>query len=133
AHAINSPLSETEKKIDLLLADNKELEKKIKAAEQKEAVQIARSLATQAQTIGATRVLIKNLGEADGDFLQSVADALRNEIKGVVVLGGARNGNVALVATVSPELTPGIHAGKIIQMIAPVVGGKGGGKPEQAR
>jgi alanyl-tRNA synthetase len=50
-----------------------------------------------------------------------------------VVLGGASNGAVALVATVSPELTKQVQAGKIIQAIAPIVGGKGGGRPDNAR
>ena len=51
----------------------------------------------------------------------------------MVVLGGATNGAVSLVATVSPELTKQIQAGKIIQAIAPIVGGKGGGRPDNAR
>jgi alanyl-tRNA synthetase len=51
----------------------------------------------------------------------------------VVVLGGSTNGAVALVATVSPDLTKQIQAGKIIQTIAPIVGGKGGGRPDNAR
>jgi alanyl-tRNA synthetase len=37
------------------------------------------------------------------------------------------------VAAVSPEYTAAFQAGKIIQAIAPVVGGKGGGKPDNAR
>jgi alanyl-tRNA synthetase len=69
----------------------------------------------------------------DGDFLQSVADSLKGQFKGVVVLAGASNGSVALVATVSPELTKQVQAGKIIQAIAPIVGGKGGGKSDNAR
>jgi alanyl-tRNA synthetase len=40
---------------------------------------------------------------------------------------------VALVASVSPEFTGKFQAGKIIQTIAPVVGGKGGGRPDTAR
>jgi len=51
----------------------------------------------------------------------------------VVVLAGATPGNVALVATVSPEFVEKISAGKLIQLIAPIVGGKGGGRPEGAR
>jgi alanyl-tRNA synthetase len=43
------------------------------------------------------------------------------------------NGAVGLVASVSPEFTSKVQAGKIIQAIAPLVGGKGGGKPEGAR
>ena len=51
----------------------------------------------------------------------------------MVVLGGTANSAVALVATVSPDLTKKVQAGKIIQGIAPVVGGKGGGRPDNAR
>jgi alanyl-tRNA synthetase len=43
------------------------------------------------------------------------------------------NGAVALVASVSPEFTAKVQAGKIVQTIAPIVGGKGGGKPDNAR
>jgi alanyl-tRNA synthetase len=53
--------------------------------------------------------------------------------KGVAVLAGEKSGNVSLVAVVAPELTKAIQAGKIIQNIAPIVGGKGGGRPELAR
>jgi alanyl-tRNA synthetase len=38
-----------------------------------------------------------------------------------------------LVASVSADLTGKFQAGKIIQAIAPIVGGKGGGKPDNAR
>jgi alanyl-tRNA synthetase len=77
--------------------------------------------------------IVENLGAADGDFLQSIADALKGHFKGVVVLGGTANSAVALVATVAPELTKKIQAGKLIQAIAPIVGGKGGGRPDNAR
>ena len=62
-----------------------------------------------------------------------MVDALKSRFKGVVVLGGCGNNAVALVATVSPEFTAKVQAGKIIQAIAPIVGGKGGGKPDTAR
>ncbi len=65
--------------------------------------------------------------------LQAVADALKGEFKGVVLLAGSTNGTVSLVATVSPEFTAKAQAGKLIQAIAPIVGGKGGGKPDNAR
>ena len=58
---------------------------------------------------------------------------MKGEFNGVVVLGGVNNGAVALVATVSKDLTKQVQAGKIIQGIAPLVGGKGGGRPDNAR
>jgi alanyl-tRNA synthetase len=109
------------------------MEKQLKAANQKQAAETARSLVAKAQTIGSTSAIVENLGAADGDLLQSIADSLKGQFKGVVVLGGASNGAVSLIATVSPELTKQIQAGKIIQTIAPIVGGKGGGKPDNAR
>jgi alanyl-tRNA synthetase len=40
---------------------------------------------------------------------------------------------VALIAAVTPQFPAKVQAGKIIQAIAPIVGGKGGGKPDNAR
>ncbi len=117
----------------LLLARQKELEKQLRAAQQKQAGQIARSLILKAQNVGVGAAIVENLGAGDGEHLQSVVDNLKAEFKGVVVLGATSNGAVALVATVSPELTKQVQAGKIIQAIAPVVGGKGGGRPDNAR
>ena len=85
------------------------------------------------ETVNGTPCIIADLGEADGDTLQSVADALKGEFKGVVVLGGVSAGAVALIAAVSSDFTAKAQAGKIIQAIAPIVGGKGGGKPDNAR
>jgi len=58
---------------------------------------------------------------------------LKGKFQGVAVLGGTAGGNVALAAAVSPEFTSKLQAGKIIQQIAPTVGGKGGGRPDFAR
>jgi alanyl-tRNA synthetase len=87
----------------------------------------------KAQSYGSIRAIIENLGPVDGDYLQSVADSLKGSFQGVVVLAGATNGSVSLIATVSAELTKQLQAGKIIQTIAPIVGGKGGGRPDNAR
>jgi alanyl-tRNA synthetase len=130
---VNSPVGELEKKIESLLAQQKELEKQLKAMQQKQAGEIARGLVAKAQSISSTPAIVENLGAADGDFLQSIADALKGQFKGVVVLGGAANGAVAMVATVAPDFTKKVQAGKIIQAIAPIVGGKGGGRPDNAR
>ncbi|HEU6447039.1 MAG TPA: alanine--tRNA ligase [Verrucomicrobiae bacterium] len=133
AGKVNSPVHELEKKIESLLAHQKDLEKQIKSAQQREASNAASNLLEQIQTVNGIPIIIHNLGGVDGDFLQTVADSLKGRFKGVIVLGGAANGNVALIAAVSPDFTSKIQAGKIIQQIAPIVGGKGGGKPDNAR
>jgi len=131
--ARSAPVAELEKKIEALLAHQKDLEKTLKAANQKDAAGRAKELLARAETINGTPAIIANLAGAEGDTLQIIADSLKGQFKGVVVLGGAANGAVSLVAGVSPEFTAKAQAGKIIQAIAPIVGGKGGGKPDNAR
>jgi alanyl-tRNA synthetase len=133
AGKVNSPIHELDKKIEAMLAHQKELEKSLKAAQQREASNAATELLERVQVMNEIPAIIHNVGGVDGDFLQAVADSLKGRFKGVIIIGGATNGAVALVATVSPEFTSKIQAGKIIQMIAPIVGGKGGGKPDNAR
>jgi alanyl-tRNA synthetase len=137
AGRVNSPAAELERKIASLLEQQRQLEKQLRAVQQKQAVSIAKDLLARARAPAPSSAqapcLIENLGAGDADFLQGVADALRGEFKGVVVLGGIADGAVAFVATVSPEFTGKVQAGKILQAIAPIVGGRGGGKRENAR
>jgi alanyl-tRNA synthetase len=133
AQKVNSPVAELEKKVEAMLAQQRELEKQLKAMQQKQAGQLANELMQRAKKIGSIAAIIEDLGTGDGDFLQSVADALKGRFQGVVVLGATSPGGVALVATVSPDLTKQVQAGKLIQTIAPLVGGKGGGRPDNAR
>ncbi len=133
AGRVNSPVHELNKKIENLLAHQKELEKSLRTATLREASNAASNLLEQVHTLNGVPAIIHNVGGVDGDFLQAVADSLKGRFEGVIVLGGAANGVVALVAAVSPDFTAKVQAGKIIQAIAPMVGGKGGGKPDNAR
>jgi len=133
AGKINSPVGELEKKVEALLAHQKELEKSLRTANQREAAGRAKELLAKAETVLGVPAIVANLGDADGDTLQTVADSLKSQFKGVIVLGGASNGAVSLVAAVTSDFTAKVQAGKIIQTIAPIVGGKGGGKPDNAR
>jgi alanyl-tRNA synthetase len=129
AAKIGSPLPDLEKKLELLVEHAKSLEKTLKAAQQREAAGRAKEILATA----ANDTIVANLGEADADYTMAVSDAIKGSFKGVVVLGSSSAGSVALVATVSPDFQGKVQAGKIISAIAPMVGGKGGGKPDFAR
>ena len=133
AAKLGSPLTDVEKKLDAFLAQQKEIEKALKSARQREASAAAGALVDRAETINSIPVVIADLGEADGDTLQAAADALKANFSGVIVLGGISGGAVSLVAAVGKEYAGKVAAGKIIQTIAPIVGGKGGGRPDNAR
>ena len=76
---------------------------------------------------------VAEVKNGDGKLLQAVVDALKTKLNAPIVLAGATDGNVALIAAVPKDLTSKFQADKIIQQIAPIVGGKGGGRPEGAR
>ena len=77
--------------------------------------------------------VIARVEDGDGKLLQSVADVLKTKFSGPIFLAGAANGTVALVASVPGEFASKIPANKLIQEVAPIVGGKGGGRPDNAR
>ena len=79
------------------------------------------------------KICVASVPEADAKLLQAVADALKSKFDGPIVLAGTKDGNVAIVAIVPKRLTSQFQANKIIQQIAPIVGGKGGGRPESAQ
>lgn len=133
ATRLNTPIHELEKKAETLLAHQKELEKQLRALQQKEAAALAKSLLSSVVSVQGIPWLAANLGTVEADTLQNVADAAKGLHHGVLVLGGVSQGSVQLLATVGSEFTSKIQAGKIIQTIAPIVGGKGGGKPDAAR
>ncbi|MEP6810417.1 MAG: alanine--tRNA ligase-related protein, partial [Chthoniobacterales bacterium] len=77
--------------------------------------------------------LVLEVPEADGALLQQLADTLRDKLNVPIVLAGSTNGRVDLVAVVPKEQMAKVRANEIIQKIAPIVGGKGGGRPDGAR
>jgi len=134
AGKLGSPLGEVERKLDAMLAQQKELEKQLDALRKKQAAATAASLVSLAQSINGTPAIIEKVDGLTGDELQSIADALKGTFKGVIVLASTPAADqVALLASVSADLTSRFQAGKIIQTIAPLVGGKGGGRPDNAR
>jgi alanyl-tRNA synthetase len=85
------------------------------------------------ETHGDAKSIVATVSDADSKFLQSVVDTLKSHFKGPIFLAGAADGRVALIASVPKELTSQFQANKLIQEIAPIVGGKGGGRPDNAQ
>ena len=132
AGLVSTPIGELEKKLEALLEQQRQLEKTLRAFQQKQAAENAKAMVAKAKTLNGIPALIERV-DADGDTLQAMVNELKGLFKGVVVLMGAANNAVAIVASVSPQFTARAQAGKLIQQIAPLVGGKGGGKPDNAR
>jgi alanyl-tRNA synthetase len=83
--------------------------------------------------VKGVKVLAHRIDNLERTQMRTLVDQLRNKIgSGVVVLGSAIDGRVALIAGVTKDLTNRIQAGKVIGQVAQKVGGKGGGRPDMA-
>ena len=133
ASRLGAPLAEVERKIEATLARQRELEKELAAFRQREAAALAKELLKKASTDGAVPFIVEEIPGADGNTLQGVVDALKPTFDGVVLLAGVSDGAVSLVASVGKVHQGALPAGKLISAVAPLVGGKGGGKPDSAR
>jgi alanyl-tRNA synthetase len=132
ATRLGAPLAEVEKKLEATLSHQKELEKELSSLRQKAAAGLAKELLAKACT-GTIPSIVEEIPGADGNELQNIADALKGSFDGVILLAGVSGGAVSLVASVGKAHQGSLPAGKLISAIAPLVGGKGGGKPDGAR
>jgi alanyl-tRNA synthetase len=115
-------------------ADVREWEKKTAKATEAELKSRAAQIANELVHTHAERgFCVAQVPDADGKLLQGIAEALKTRITGPIFLVGTRDASVALVVHVPKQLTAKFQADKLIQQIAPMVGGKGGGRPENAQ
>jgi alanyl-tRNA synthetase len=120
--------------LEKLDADVRDWEKKhAKEAEadlQRRAAKIADEVALSK---AGQKICVARIPDGDAKLLQAVVDSLKQKFSGPIFLVGESQGKVALIASIPKELTAKIQANKLIQEVAPVVGGKGGGRPESAQ
>ena len=121
--------SELEKKD----AEIKRLVRELDQARIKSASSSTSNVAQNVKEIKGVKVLAHRVDNLERAQLRTLVDQLRDKIgSGVVVLGSASNGNVALIVGVTKDLTGRVQAGKVIGPVAQKVGGKGGGRPDLA-
>ena len=111
----------------------KQLEKELEVEKRKGALGQIDDLAARAQLIKGIKVIAAEVQGVDREGLRQLVDSLRQKLgSGVVALGTPANGEVALIAGVTKDLTAKVHAGKLIAALAEKLGGKGGGRPDLA-
>jgi alanyl-tRNA synthetase len=120
--------------VERAMAERREAEKEIERLKGRLAQAGAGDLASQAREVNGVRVIAAAVDGLDRGQLRSLVDSLRNKLgSGVVVLGSAANGSVALICCVTKDLAgKKLHAGKIVGAVAEKVGGRGGGRPDLA-
>ncbi|NKB89782.1 MAG: alanine--tRNA ligase [Acidobacteria bacterium] len=84
--------------------------------------------------VAGIRVVRQLVQDLDGGGMRQLVDEVKNRIgSGIVVLGSQRGGKAALAVGVTDDLTDRIGAGDIVNRVAPVMGGGGGGHKGMAQ
>jgi len=114
-------------------AEIKRLARELDQARMKSASSTVASVTDQIKDVRGVKVLAHRVDNLERSQMRTLVDQLRDKLgSGVVVLGSATNGNVALIVGVTKDLTSRVQAGKVIGPVAQRVGGKGGGRPDLA-
>jgi alanyl-tRNA synthetase len=114
-------------------AEIKRLTRELDQARMKSASSSTANIGEKVKEVKGVRVLAHRVDNLERPQMRTLVDQLRDKLgSGVVVLGSATNGNVALIVGVTKDLTSRVQAGKVIGVVAQKVGGKGGGRPDLA-
>jgi len=116
-----------------VVAHEKEQSKAAEADFQRRASTDAAELIAAAREVGGIPLIAHQVGEGSAAYLAVLADAIKARWQGVAILSAVEPGKIALLCAVAPAFSKKVQAGKIIQAMAPLVGGKGGGRPELAQ
>ena len=125
--------NEVNEALERLAQTQKQIEKQFEAVQRKAAVGKLDALLEHKRNVKDVAVLAAQVEGLTREGLRELVDPLRQKMgPGVFVLAAVEDGSVALLSSVTRDLTNRLHAGRIIQSVAKDLGGKGGGRPDLA-
>jgi alanyl-tRNA synthetase len=135
--ALNTTPEQSVEIVQRLQADARRLAREVDALKMKAALGGARSDSGAAQDdtrdVKGVKVIARRVSGLEKGALRGLSDSLRDRLgSGIVVIASENDGKVALVVSVTKDLTSRVQAGRIVKEIAPIVGGGGGGRPDFA-
>jgi alanyl-tRNA synthetase len=131
---IRQGMEEQARQKEQQLEEKKKQEKELQKQKSAQALSSSDNVLAQAQDVNGTKVLVAKVDGVDANTLRDLMDACKSKLgTAVVLLACVDGGKVALVAGVTQNTTGKVKAGDLMKEIAPLVGGKGGGRPDMAQ
>jgi len=119
---LNTPPDQALGVVERLQHDNKRLAKEVADLKVKAAMGGSASRDDTVEVAGI-KMVARRVAGLDKNGLRSLSDSLRDGLgSGVVVLASEHDGKVALVVSVTRDLTGRVQAGQVVKRIAPIVG-----------
>ena len=121
-------------KTDRLISTVKEQEKEIARLKEMLAASKAKDVTSEIREVAGIKVLSKKVDGMNIDELRNFGDSLRSRIgSGIVSVGAEVDGKAAILVMVTKDLADKFNARDIINEIAGLVDGRGGGRPDMAQ
>lgn len=122
-------------RVEALLNQIREAERALKSHSAASLKDQAADAAKNAKTVGDIGVISQEVSFiTDPESLRTYADLLRDRLEhGVVALGFTQGDKCTLLIALTKDLKDKLHAGKMVAELAPLIGGKGGGRPDFAQ
>ncbi|VBB42735.1 alanyl-tRNA synthetase [uncultured Desulfatiglans sp.] len=121
-------------RVERLVREHREKDREIEALKARLLTRRSDEWLQDVRRIGDVSVLAQKL-DADGPkALREAADRIRDKLgSGVILLGAVHEQKVMLICVVTADLQDRFKAGEIVRRLSPIVGGKGGGRPDMAQ
>lgn len=129
-----APISDVDKKVGELIAENKHLLSEIKKLKEKSLMPYLDELIGQAKKIDDFYILAAPLSEVDITLLRNVMDLVKSKLKSSIILLYTIVGDrIIFLCGVTDNLTERFNADVIVKKVAKIAGGTGGGKKNLAQ
>jgi alanyl-tRNA synthetase len=134
ARTLKASRKDVAQKVRALVESQRDLQRELDQLKAQRAASQGADLADQVRRVKDVSVLAAQVSQPDGKAMLATLDALKSKLgSAVIVLAGVEAGAVTLIAGVTKDLTNRVKAGDVIKALAPMVGAKGGGRPDMAR
>ncbi|HET9063654.1 MAG TPA: alanine--tRNA ligase, partial [Candidatus Binatia bacterium] len=134
ARVLRTPETQAPERIEKLLSDLKALERKIERGDNTRSADVLEQAIAAARDVGGAKAVVARVDGVDGKQMRALSDRVRDRIgSGVVLLVAATDGGASLTVGVTSDMTGRFHAGDIVKALAPLIEGRGGGKPDFAQ
>ena len=122
-------------KIKELMEKNSELEKSIKSSQQKELGEVIKSLEQDIIQINSYKVILKEFEGINLGSARSFIDELKNKNENLICVLASKDGDKSSLLVSSSKSIPKdvFSSNDLLQSLASLIGGKGGGKPDHAQ
>jgi len=121
-------------KLEALMQAQKNLEKQITELSTRLASSNLKGMLDKTVEVAGVKVLALEITLDNSKTLREIGDKVRDTLpSGVAVLGGVIQGKAAILALVTKDLIEKIQAGQLVERVAAIIGGKGGGRDDMAQ